>query len=366
MKTRIILFFITLAMGICHKNFGQIPPDLLDFHPNFWKSHHKDLSFFYDQENLSLKYGNDTLEVFVLGNKKMAYRWHDIQRQKDFNGWNGFEADIGLLMEMIEKLELNFTANNFEIVFSPESKRIKTRILPEARYAIVGEEMLPVFRHKVTLTYYSYLMEIDFFLGEIDELLILKSSGINDVIKSQALENYWYKEYVIKNFNKALIIDEEGNIRIDTFRSRENPYYPRTNLELGAGYVFGNSVGMNFQPRVNFRARTKKTVIYKNTAFLLFNGLLSHIPDGEKPFEIAQDYFLGLGVETDLIGNNVAIIMGYRVFGYNGIMDDNNVMYKIDFSVTPKLKIFWSLYQSTNFSQDIPGANFLGINYVIF
>jgi hypothetical protein len=47
-------------------------------------------------------------------------------------------------------------------------------------------------------------------------------------------------------------------------------------------------------------------------------------------------------------------------------MDDNNVMYKIDFSVTPKLKIFWSLYESTNFSQDIPGANFLGINYVIF
>jgi hypothetical protein len=73
---------------------------------------------------------------------------------------------------------------------------------------------------------------------------------------------------------------------------------------------------------------------------LLFNGLLSHIPDGEKPFEIAQDYFLGLGVETDLIGNNVAIIMGYRVFGYNGIMDDNMLCTKLIFSVTPKIKDF--------------------------
>ncbi|MFD2200164.1 hypothetical protein [Shivajiella indica] len=366
MKTRIILFFITLAMGVCHKNFGQIPSDLLSLHPNSWKFPHKDLSFFYDQENLSLKYGHDTLEVFILGNKKIAYRWHDIQRQKDFNGWYGFEADIDLLMEMLEKLELNFTANNYEIVFSPESERIKTRVLPEARYAIVGEEMLPVFRHKITLTYYSYLMEIDFFLGEIDELLILKSSGINDVIKSHASENYWYKEYVRKNFNKALIIDEEGNFRIDTFRSRENPYYPRTNLELGAGYVFGYSVGMNFQPRVNFRLRTKKTNINKHTLFLAFNGLLSHIPDGEKPFEIAQDYFLGVGQESDLIGNNVAVMLGFRIFGYNGILENNNVMFKIDFSVTPKLKIFWSLYQSPNFSQDIPSANFLGLNYVIF
>jgi hypothetical protein len=102
------------------------------------------------------------------------------------------------------------------------------------------------------------------------------------------------------------------------------------------------------------------------TLFFAFNGLLSHIPEGEKPFEIAQDYFLGVGQESDLIGNNVAVMLGFRIFGHNGILEDNNVMFKVDFSVTPKLKIFWSLYQSTNFSQDIPSANFLGINYVIF
>jgi hypothetical protein len=125
MKTRIILFFITLAMGICHKNFGQLPTDLLSFHPNFWKSRHKDLSFFYDQENLSLKYGNDTLEVFVLGNKKWLIGGMISKDRRISMGGMGLRLILGFLMEMIEKLELNFTANNFEIVFSPESKKNK-------------------------------------------------------------------------------------------------------------------------------------------------------------------------------------------------------------------------------------------------
>ena len=361
--TILILWFLghwTLISPV----YGQHFYDLLQLHPNFWKPNRKPLEYFYNNSELKLNTAHDTLDIYVLGHKKMSYRWHDVQRQQEFNGWFGFEKDIESLMEKIQFLGLDFEKQNYHIIYSPESDGIKTILRPESRFDKIGEQILPTFRHQITLTYYSYLMEVDFFLGEIDELEVLKSVGINELVRSVAIENNWYAIYKKKNLNKVMTINEDGSISVDTFVSRENPYYPRTNLELGSGYVFGNSISFTAQPRFNIRIRNSKTNTTNEMLFFTLNGYFSHLSQSDLHFTVAQDYFLGVGWESDQLGNNLSGVMGYRLFGEKGLFENNPVMLRVDYSILPKLKVFNSLF--FNFSGDSRSANLLGISYMIF
>lgn len=366
-KLRIILLTVCLftIFSPMTNVYGQSLFDLLQLHPKSWEPPQKSLDYFYDTQDLKLNTAHDTLDIIILGHKKVSYRWHDVLRQKEFNGWNGFEKDIEHLLEKLETLNLDFENQNYHIVFSPESDELIAIVNPVARFAKIGENFLPTKRHQVTLTYYSYLLEVDFFLGEMDELEVLKSAGINDLVKSAAKENNWYDQYKKRNLNKVLLIDSEGNLSIDTYFSRENPYYPKTNLELGGGYLFGNSLSLFFQPRYNIRLRTKKTNIRNNTLFFALTGNLSHVPQTESKFEIAQDYFLGIGFASDQLGNEVSATFGYRAFGQNGILLDNPLMLKTDFAITPKLKISHSLF-SNLFSPEATQAHLVGISYLLY
>jgi hypothetical protein len=339
--------------------------ELLDLHPKSWESGEKPLDFFYNKSELKLNTAHDTLDIYILGHKKISYRWHDVQRQKEFYGWFGFEKDIDALLEKIELLGLDFQGQNYHIIFSPESDEIKTIRRPESRFAKIGEQLLPTLRHQITFTYYSYLMEVDFFLGEIDELEVLKGAGINDLVRSTAIENSWYATYKKKNLNKVMTIDDDGSISVDTFVSRENPYYPRTNLDVGTGYLFGNSVSFMFQPRFNIRIRNRKTVTTNGMLFFSFTGNLSHLAQSELPFQVGQDYFLGFGNESDRLGNNLSVALGYRLFGEKGLFVDNPVMWKVDFSITPKLKIFNSIFYKP-FTSDSRTAYIIGMSLMVF
>lgn len=338
--------------------------ELLQLHPNSWKPNRKPLEYFYNTSELKLNTAHDTLDIYVLGHKKMSYRWHDVQRQREFNGWFGFEKDIEALLEKIQFLGLDFERQNYQIIYSPESDGIKTILRPEARFDKIGEQLLPTFRHQITLTYNSYLMEVDFFLGEIDELEVLKSVGINELVRSVAIENNWYTTYKKKNLNKVMTINEDGSISVDTFVSRENPYYPRTNLDLGSGYVFGNSISFIAQPRFNIRIRNNKTNTTNEMLFFTLNAYFSHLSQSDLPFTVAQDYFLGVGWESDQLGNNLSGVMGYRLFGEKGLFENNPVMFRVDYSILPKLKIFHSLFY--NFSGDSRSANLIGISFMVF
>lgn len=366
-KPRIILFTVCLLIFCCPvaKVYGQtLLFDLLQLHPKSWELPEKSLEYFYNAHDLKLNTAHDTLDIIILGHKKVSYRWHDVRRQKEFDGWNGFEQDIELLLGKLENLNLNFDNQNYHIVFSPESDELIAIVNPVARFAKIGEDFLPIQRHQVTLTYNSYLMEVDFFLGELDELEVLKNAGINDLVKSAALENNWYDQYEKRNLNKVLLIDSEGNLSIDTYFSREKPYYPKTNLDLGAGYLFGNSLSLFFQPRYNIRLRTKKTNTINYTMFFALTGNLSHIPQMESNFQIAQDYFLGIGFSSDQLGNEASATIGYRVSGQNGLFIDKPIMFKTDYSITPKLKIFHSIF--LKLARESTEAHLVGISYLIY
>ncbi|MCH6200166.1 hypothetical protein MMU07_11270 [Aquiflexum sp. LQ15W] len=359
-----LILFIQVYWILTSFVLGQNLYDLLQFHPKTWQPYQKPLEYFYDATELRLNTAHDTLDIFILGHKKMSYRWHDVQRQREFNGWFGFEKDIEALLEKIQFLGLDFERQNYHIIYSPESDGIKTILRPEARFDKIGEQILPTFRHQITLTYYSYLMEVDFFLGEIDELEVLKSAGINDLVLAAAIKNNWYTTYKKKNLNKIMTINEDGSISVDTFVSRENPYYPRTNLDLGSGYVFGNSISFMAQPRFNIRIRTKKTNITNEMLFFTFTGYLSHLSQNDLSFQVAQDYYLGVGWESDQLGNNVSGVFGYRLFGNNGLFENNPAMFKVDYSILPKLKVFHSIF--FNFSGDSRSANLIGISFLIY
>ncbi|TVP53921.1 MAG: hypothetical protein EA341_00540 [Mongoliibacter sp.] len=345
--------------------FGQGLYELLDFHPKSWEGPQKPLEYFYDQHDIKLNIAHDTLDIFILGHKKVSYRWHDVNRQRDFNGWFGFEKDVQILLEKLETIGLDFERQNYHIIFSPESDEMRVSPNQGGKFAKIGDDFLPTLRHQITLTYYSYLMEVDFFLGEIDELEVLKNAGINDMVKSAALENNWYDHYKKRNLNKVLLIDDEGEISLDTYYSRENPYYPKTNLDLGVGYLFGNSLSMFFQPRYNIRLRTPKNYTLNNTLYFAFSGNLSHIPQREASFEVAHDYFLGIGVESDQLGNELAFTLGYRVFGNNGILNEFPYMYKFEYAIIPKLKISHAVFHRP-FSRESRRVNLVGISYMIF
>lgn len=366
---RIKIIILTLSIfGSLSLNpvvYGQHLFNLLQLHPKSWDFGQRTPEYFYNAAELKLNIANDTLDIYILGHKKISYRWHDVQRQREFLGWLGFEKDIEALLEKLEFLGLDFQNQNYHIIFSPESDEIKTITTSESRFAKIGEQLLPTLRHQITLTYFSYLMEIDFFLGEIDELEVLKSAGINDLVSSAAKENNWYATYKKKNLNKMMTINDDGSIRVDTFVSRENPYYPRTNLDLGSGYLFGNSIGFMAQPRFNIRIRNIKTIITNQMLFFTLTAYFSHLSQSELPFQVAQDYFLGVGSETDLLGNNSSVVLGYRILGENGIFQDKPFMFKVDYSITPKLKVFNSYFYKP-FSGDSRGANLLGISYMIF
>ncbi|WP_009035582.1 hypothetical protein [Indibacter alkaliphilus] len=361
---RTILMFLVL-FPLISTVYGQGLYDLLQLHPKSWEHPQKPLEYFYDQPELKLNTAHDTLDIFVLGHKKVSYRWHDVNRQRDFNGWFGFDKDIEILLEKLAAMGLNFDKQNYHIIFSPESDELKVLMNPVGMFAKIGDDFLPALRHQITMTYYSYLMEVEFFLGEIDELEVLKNAGINDMVKSAALENNWYDQYKKRNLNKVLFIDEEGKVSLDTYYSKENPYYPKTNLDLGAGYLFGNGFSMFFQPRYNIKLRTKKTNTRNNTLFFAFSGYLSHLPQREASFEVAQDYFLGLGYETDQLGNELTATLGFRTFGNNGVLDELPVMFKVDFEIIPRLKISHSLFFKP-FSGEFREAHVVGLSYMIF
>lgn len=364
-KSRKTILMFLVLFPLISTVYGQGLYDLLQLHPKSWEHPQKPLEYFYDQPDIKLNTAHDTLDIIILGHKKVSYRWHDVNRQKEFNGWFGFDKDIQILSEKFEAMGLDFDNQNYHIIFSPESDEI--RIFPNqgAKFAKIGDDFLPTLRHHITLTYYSYLMEVDFFLGEIDELEVLKNAGINDMVKTAALENNWYDQYKKRNLNKLLLIDEAGELRLDTYYSRENPYYPKTNLDLGAGYLFGNGLSLFFQPRYNIKLRTKKTNTRSNTLFFSFSGVLSHLPQREASFEMAQDYFLGIGYETDQLGNELTGTLGYRVFDNNGVLDEFPFMYKIEYAILPKLKISHTIF-ARPFSGEFREAHLVGLSYMIF
>lgn len=367
MTRRYILVWIvgiSINMASPITTVGQTFNDLLLFHPKSWEPVNKPLDYFYNTGEIKLNAANDTLDIYILGHKKVSYRWHEVARQMDFNGWFGFENDIDTLLVKIEQLGLDFQRNNYHVIFSPESGELRTIIRPESRFARIGDELLPIFRHQITLTYYSYLMEVDFFLGEIDELEVLKDAGINELVRSVALENNWSSDYRKRNLNKALTIHENGSMSVDTFVSREYPYYPRTNLDVGAAYLFGNSVSFMLQPRFNVRLRNKKTNPVNQMLFFTINGYLSHLDQNGEQFKVAQDYFLGVGFETDQLGNNLSLAWGYRIFGQSGMFGENPLVFKADFSITPRLKVFQSMFFGFGGNNNL--ANLLGVSFMIY
>ncbi|ERM80378.1 hypothetical protein P872_13400 [Rhodonellum psychrophilum GCM71 = DSM 17998] len=345
---------------------SQVPTDLFLLNPNAYKAQNRNAERFYDRSEIQLTGVNDTLEIFIGENKKISYRWNDVSKQKGFDGWLGFNNDIEKFLQNVKSLDLAPDKNNYHFIFSPETEELKVILTPSARFSRIDGEFLPVYRHQVTLTYFSNLMEVDFFLGELDEILILKEADINQLVADIGEENKWYTDYKKKKFYKSMIISEDGEISIETFQNKENPYYPKLNAEVGIGLV-GNEIPFMVTPRYNIRLKSKKDKPINHTLFFAMNLLTFQQKNEENKFIMGNDVFLGVGYESDVFFNKTSIQYGYRVLSDHGFFDDHKFMTRVDYTIMPRLKLFWSRFESLNFNERYTSSlNLVGLTFTVY
>lgn len=277
------------------------------------KSENKDkteIKFFnnsYDEQGMQVRRVNDTLTIFVEGQKKISIASLNIVKLEEFEG---FEKDIDGFFELMNNLNLNFENKSYQIRYSPISKEVIVSERSQFRYKSIEGSVLPIFRHEIIFTYKNLMTDILFFLGEIDELLVLKEVGLTDLIIKEAIANQWFSDYNKNQFNKDLRIDSEGEMQIITYKNVEKSKRIDLGFNLGVSFL-GNLFPIDQEVSLNYRVKGyNKWTQEKNGLFISINTLnfLDRI-EGKK-FDVNTSLFTNVGFIAGPKNNEVRVYYG--------------------------------------------------------
>lgn len=324
MKTIKIIFALSLLF-LSVSGFAQEQGalDKINLENNDLKSKDKtEVKFFdtsYDVQNMRVRRVNDTLNIFIESQKKISIASLNIVKLENFEG---FEKDIDGFFEMVNNLNLNFENKSYQIRYSPLSKEIIVSERSQFRYKSIEGSVLPVFRHEIIFTYINLMTDISFFLGEIDELLVLKEVSFSNLIKKEAINNRWFSDYNKNQFNKDLKIDANGDVEIITYKNIERGRQIDLGFNLGVSFL-GNLFPIDQEISINYRVKGYNKWTQENNGFFISVNTYSFLDRIEdKRFDVNTSVFANIGFVTGPKNNSVRIYYG-RLIPYN---DENDYL----------------------------------------
>jgi len=317
---------------------------------------------FYDDKNMQLYFANDTLRLYISNDKKMEISAIDISTSSVLNGWPTFISDTEHFFQLVNQLEIDIDANNYHITFNPASGKLIVEQVLISEYKSIGDELLPTYRHKVRFDYPAHLTQVAFYLGEMDELSVLKEARIHDLVHNQNKSNEWRKNYQKRNFNKSIQIADDGESTIKTYSNLESHDFLSLDYDIGLGITAGYA---NFasDSRINFHLRGKKTSLKDNRIFLLLHMPVFYQENEQGSFDVLPQIFPGLGFSTLVSGRRSSIAIGHNVMGNSNILNNYDTIIRFDYAFHPQFNVFWNSYFDWSSDSNI---NALGVSFRLF
>ncbi len=322
---------LLIILCICSSGFQTLAQNNTEF-----KSERKYGNSFYDEENLKLLKLNDTLNVFINEEKKVSFLSNNISK---LNRFEGFEKEIDTLFILFDQLDLDFVKNAYDIIFSPPTKELLIKKNDQEKFIVIGGQTIPTKRHNVTFVYRHLASEIKFYLGEIDELKVLKEAGLSDRVKSLYELNDWGKKYSSRVFNKDLIIKDSGEQEIISYRNLEKDRLITFNVDLGV-----NSVADRIPTVIDFSviyyfAGSKYSGDFGVGAF--YKSFNFYSKDDDNNFKFQRDGFLGGGFSYSKTEDVFSLRYGRLVRSSNSFFDTfkNNLGFEVSLGGPFKINI---------------------------
>jgi hypothetical protein len=313
----------------------------------------------YNADDIELRRVNDTLGIYLEGQKKLSFVALNITAFEEFAG---FEKDIDSFLEFIAKLDLDFSKNSYQIRFSPGTKQIRVIERNEIRFKNFDGEVLPTFRHEVIFTYQPEMLEVNLYVGEIDELLVLKDAGFSEVIKKEMVEKEWFKKYEKRTFNKDIKIDETGKLGIVTYGNFEaNGPTIAFDISMGAS-LLGNE--FPFREEISLVFKTNKYNKWTQLGHGIFLGgefyqFFSRNQDNK--VQLDNSSFINVGWLFGVKDTPVSIFYGRYVGDDTGsFFEFNKNKFGLDVLVKSSFRIKYEVFVGSN---DSDWINSIGITF---
>lgn len=292
----------------------------------------------YDEENNRLRRVNDTLNIFIEDQKKISLTSLNIVKLETFEG---FEKDIDPFLSVIENINLDLEDGSYALNFRPETNELIVSERKETRFRSVDGLVLPVYRHEVTFTYFPDMLEIKFYLGEIDEMLILKEAGFTELIKKEGNAQEWFSTYEKNIFNKDLKIKDDGITQVVTYRNMERTPLVDFGSALGVSFL-GNLFPIDLEFYMNFRVKGFNKWTQVNNGFFISYDIYNFISrNSEGRFINNESFFINSGLLLGSSDNPIRIYYGRLVFADSNtdIFINNKNKIGVDIFVNQLIKI---------------------------
>jgi hypothetical protein len=330
------------------------------------KNDYKSFSSSYDEENIKLRRVNDTLNVFVGKQKKLSLVALDITSFEEFDG---FEKDIDSFMRIIGQLNLNFKEDTYKIRYKPNTQELRVEKRNDSRYQVFDGELLPVLLQEIVFTYDVEMLEVNFFLGEIDELAVLKEASITDFIDKAGEDDGWYEKYDRSTFNKDLVIQENGETEIITYANLEETADLRIKfgLDVGASLIgkevpFRQELSLLFDSE-KYNKWTNWPTTWKSGIYFSMELYQFFSKDDENRFRADSPVFANLGLVSGPKDYPIGLYYGRLVSGGNNDFFQNNKnKFGLDILIESKFRIKYEVFIGSNESDWISS---IGLSFPI-
>lgn len=330
------------------------------------KNDYKFFSSSYDEGNIKLRRVNDTLNVFIGNQKKLSLVALNITSLKEFDG---FEKDIDSFMRIMDQLNLNFNENTYKIRYKPNTQELRVEKRNDSRYQVLEGEILPVLLQEIVFTYNVEMLEINFFLGEIDELQVLKQTLITELIDKLGQDDRWYERYDRSTFNKDLVIHENGETEIITYANLEETADLRIKFGLDVGLSFlGNEFPVRQEFSLLFDSEkynkwTNWPTTWKSGIYFSMELYQFFSKDDENRFRADSPVFANLGLVSGPKDYPIGLYYGRLVSGGNNDFFQNNKnKFGLDILIESKFRIKYEVFIGSNESDWISS---IGLSFPI-
>lgn len=297
----------------------------------------RDYKFFgssYNQEDLILRRVNDTLNIFFENEKKISYLWSNVG---EFENFPEFEKHVDSFFEMTNQIGLDFENKNYYLRYSPETSQLIYEELTTVRFKKENNQTVPIHRHTVRFTPKG-MTDIELYLGEIDELLVLKDAGITEMVRNLMIEKNWFKKYEKGLFNKDLIIRENGEKEIITYHNLEDSKKLVFNIDIGTS-IINSYFPITVEFSLFLDLESTKWVNSKSgfeLSFIQYNTVYKNEDSG---FNFKVDSFLVGGGRMDILGITTALKYGRLISSRNTFFEDYRNVLIFDYSISKSIKI---------------------------
>lgn len=314
----------------------------------------------YDEEAGRLKTANDTLNIYVENQKKVSIVSLNL---KAYEGFEGFEKDIPVFLDLIDQMNLNLVEKSYKIRFNPVSKEVSVEENSKIRFKAFQEGVLPVLRHEVTFSYRKQLMEVSMFLGEWDELMVLRDANFSAVIQKEAEENEWFGKYKNAIFNKDIRVDEKGLVKVITYTEAEKSNSLSLGFDVGIKYfagefLFNQQVSLFYKPRQIIKSNS---LVYGFMLSLDWNQSFSR--NQENKYRVSEARFVNVGPALGKDDKSFRFYYGRMISSSGqGLFDFNRNKFGFDLLVNSDLRVVYEFYFGSKGSDSI---NSIGISFPI-